>query len=330
MSDIGGGHVREYEPRAGCVSRWYNRPVRYVRLVVVLVACMLGVSACSSSGRPYASSVAVRNDPVLLVPDVEAGNAGWCIRARGGEECANGPTREPIISESWSKSGPPLIWQGYALTLSRVTSVLVDHRRLPTRRESVLPDGLRVVVVEIHGTLSQSTSEARATELPRFTPLSVTGEPIRELKTRHFELLAEDQSFTQSFASSPRPSTGICGLDAESLAGLEERNARVVTNVRTYGGLIGEGFLACASASYRLDDWPLLAGVLISASHPGVTPPALPAMQPLAGHLEVFQAPALGGEMVARRIPGAWLVVEGGKLEQRLKLLEHLRATVRA
>jgi hypothetical protein len=52
-------------------------------------------------------------------------------------------------------------------------------------------------------------------------------------------------------------------------------------------------------------------------------------MQPLSGHPGISQAPGTEGEIVARRIPGAWLaVVKGQGLAQRLTLLEHLSATV--
>jgi hypothetical protein len=54
-------------------------------------------------------------------------------------------------------------------------------------------------------------------------------------------------------------------------------------------------------------------------------------MKPLAGHLGIFEAPGDGNEMAARRIPGAWLVVEendGIGLRVPLALLEHLRASV--
>jgi hypothetical protein len=77
----------------------------------------------------------------------------------------------------------------------------------------------------------------------------------------------------------------------------------------------------------------LLASILLSAAHPGQTPPALPAMKPFAGHAGIFQAPEEDAsptrDMLARRIKGAWVVVAKGKnVEQRLKLLEHIRPAV--
>jgi hypothetical protein len=69
--------------------------------------------------------------------------------------------------------------------------------------------------------------------------------------------------------------------------------------------------------------------MLLDAAHPGVTPAPLPGMQPLVGHSGVFIGPGPESGELARRIPGAWLVVADGEdLAQRLVLLEHLQAKV--
>jgi hypothetical protein len=76
----------------------------------------------------------------------------------------------------------------------------------------------------------------------------------------------------------------------------------------------------------------LTAAVLLDASHPGATPSPLPGVQPLAGHPGIFEAPGAEGELAARRIPGAWLVVEEEDrigLRVPVELLEDLHATVR-
>jgi hypothetical protein len=49
-------------------------------------------------------------------------------------------------------------------------------------------------------------------------------------------------------------------------------------------------------------------------------------MEPVPGHTDIYQAPGPEGELLGRRIAGAWLVVEKGQgLQQRLGFLEHLR-----
>ncbi|HWJ49893.1 MAG TPA: hypothetical protein VNR42_02675, partial [Solirubrobacteraceae bacterium] len=65
------------------------------------------------------------------------------------------------------------------------------------------------------------------------------------------------------------------------------------------------------------------------SEHPGSRPAALPGMTPLAGRPGVYHSLLQGEALVARRVPGAWLLVKGGPdLHQRLRLLTHLRAAV--
>jgi hypothetical protein len=90
--------------------------------------------------------------------------------------------------------------------------------------------------------------------------------------------------------------------------------------------------MSCVDITYfYLGEHALTAAVLLNASHPGTTPPSLPDMKPLAGHPGIFEAPD-SQEMAARRIPGAWLVVEendGIGLRVPAELLKSLRATIR-
>lgn len=53
-------------------------------------------------------------------------------------------------------------------------------------------------------------------------------------------------------------------------------------------------------------------------------------MRPLARHGGVYEAEGSDGHMLARRVPGAWLIVARGRNDaQLLRVLEHLDATVR-
>jgi hypothetical protein len=248
--------------------------------------------------------------------------------ARG---CGVGRSHPPIIAETWNSGGPPPATVGYALTTSRVLSVSLDKETpIATRVEATLPDGLRAVVMEIRG--KELLSEDQS--LPRFTPLDADGEPITESADSSYLhgplMLAVPTANVDDPAD---PTFGPCRISGSHLHGLTPTGGSIVTQVRSYSGLIGQGFISCASTSYSLDGWPLLAGILLSASHPGSAPPALPAMTPLSGHPGVFRAPgpegsSLEDQMLARRVPGGWLVVARAKLPQRLALLEHLRATV--
>ncbi len=92
----------------------------------------------------------------------------------------------------------------------------------------------------------------------------------------------------------------------------------------------GREFVDCIRTSYILDRWPIEANILLDAAHPGASPGPLLATRPLPGHAGVVQGPGVEGDTLARRIPGAWLVVgQGADDQQRLELLEHLRTTIR-
>lgn len=101
------------------------------------------------------------------------------------------------------------------------------------------------------------------------------------------------------------------------------------TRVRPFPELLGQAFISCAETTYFYqDNHDLPAAVLVDAARPGAVPPGLPGMEPLAGHPSVFEAPP---DMFARRVRGAWLVVEeedniGPSVP--VELLEHLRARV--
>ncbi len=99
--------------------------------------------------------------------------------------------------------------------------------------------------------------------------------------------------------------------------------------LEAFTGLIGRPFLSCADTEYDLDSSPLDAGVVLDATHPGTAPAPLPGMTGVQGHSGIFRAPGWDGPITGRRIHGAWLLVEGGSsAQQRLTVLEHLRASV--
>jgi hypothetical protein len=301
------------------------RSTRRIGHMLATLACVVGLSSCSSAGD--ASSVA-KNRGVLLVPQMNAGWAGWCLAELPAGGCARGKSRPPVIAETWTSEGPPAVTFGYVLTTSQVISVSIDGGSpIPTRTEAALPDGLRGVVVEIPG-LNLETADAR----PRVKPLNQKGETIAQPAGRPRQMspgILGLEVPTRSLTNPARPTSGACRISSTPLTGLKIGGGSVITRVTSYSGLLGQGFISCASTSYSLDGWPILAGMFLNASHPGMTPASLPAMQPLSGHPGVFQALSSEGEMLARRIPGAWLaVVKGQGLTQRLTLLEHLSATV--
>jgi hypothetical protein len=114
----------------------------------------------------------------------------------------------------------------------------------------------------------------------------------------------------------PRASPpGVCTISVTELPGVSSRRGSLATRIRSYPELIGRAFLSCIDVGYHVfipggGETDVTATVLLNAAHPGATPAPLPDMKPLHGHSAIFVAPSSGGEMVARRIPGAWVVAE--------------------
>ena len=121
----------------------------------------------------------------------------------------------------------------------------------------------------------------------------------------------------------------VCRLEKEGLPGLVFEGGGLMSEIRPHRDIRGREFVGCVHANYLLDNWPLKADVLLDAEHPGSTPAGLPLMRRLAGRPGISQGPGAVGELVARRIPGAWILVwEGEGEDQRLRVPEHLRVKV--
>jgi hypothetical protein len=230
----------------------------------------------------------------------------------------------------------------YALTTSEVAAVSTyGGTPIPTTTNATLPDGLRAVAVEV---LRHSGHPSIGLHCPSMTPLDVDGKPIRDAGKRAAQLrftsrLPATKEWDRGVPgehpgwNARRPAHGACELRATQLT--RETSARwgnVATVIRPEKGLVGQALLSCVDITYfYLGEHALDAAVLLNASHPGATPPPLPGMKPLAGHPGIFEAPGSSGRKAARRILGAWLVVEevdGIGLGVPVVLLEHLRATV--
>jgi hypothetical protein len=308
-----------------------------IRCSGVLV-CGLCASACSATAAGRYVSQPVPNSHVLLVPELRGGTAGWCLatgyqtRTEGSSGCG-GLTRTstgPIFAEGGCEEGETRI-DTYALTTSEVAAVSVaGGRPIPTTTNATLPNGLRAAAVEVLRNHGRPSIEGHC---PRLTPLNVRGKPIGRGGK-----VGSPQAFilpgTRQWEAPARPPAGVCGLTARQLPReTVAYQGAVATRIRPYRGLLGRALLSCADTVYVNDEeHHLTSAVLLSASHPGATPPPLPGMKPLAGHPGIFEAPESEGEMAARRIAGAWLVVDEEDdigLKVPVELLESLQATIR-
>jgi hypothetical protein len=330
-------------------SSGYHAGMRRTAVAALAALSLLAMSACSGATRRTSDSSEstgiglksyvwspARDTHISLVPLINGGYAGWCMqivtRAVRGDitshsrECVR-PTASlagPILYESCEERGEgPVV---YVLTQADVASVAIG-RGTPVRTAtgSTLPDGLRVAALEAGG----HEPRQNFTGCQPVMPLNARGKPIPKSSKSGAPLSVELPHAT--WAHPDKPLRGVCGLTATKLApGLGPLEGSVATTVRPILGLLGRAFLSCARTVYfRPPGEYVTAAVLLDAERPGSDPPRLPAMQPLAGHSGLFEAPSSEGEVLARRIPGAWLVAaeqSPGGLVTALELIENLQA----
>jgi hypothetical protein len=316
---------------------------RTQRMILMSFALACTTGACAyvaraSIGENLHGDYISRSAPhghVLLVPELQGGSAGWCVATAaentsgcGGVQTSTGP----VFAEAGCNSGEGKT-DVYALTTSKVRAVSVDDgSSIPTSTNVTLPDGLRSVAVEIRGQKGQAPPDIRDGPCPRLTPLNANLRPIQQPSKRGTPLDIKLPGTLRWERPTPPPH-GVCQLRATHLP--PETSAHwgsVATAIRPSSGLIGRALLSCIDIDYfYLEEHSLDSAVLLDAEHPGATPPSIPGMKPLAGHPGIFLAPGAEGERVARRIPGAWLVVEENDeigLRVPLALLGALRARV--
>lgn len=305
--------------------------------VAATVICAFSISGCSHSAdhSPYISR-SVPSGHVLLVPELQGGWAGWSLVTGYGTVTEGyGQLRAmltgPIAAEGSCEQDKARI-RIYALTTREVAAVsVVGGMPIATTTNSTLPDGLRAAAVEV---LRHNGEPNSRVSCPHIAPLDAHGRPI-DRRGRSSRPQAFILPGTRLWEAPARPPTGVCGLTATRLSpGTVAESGYVATQVKPYRGLIGKALLSCVSTVYVYHrEHHLTSAVLLNASHPGAMPSPLPAMKPLAGHSGIFEAPGSEGELVARRIPGAWLVVEeedGIGLGVPVELLDDLQATIRS
>jgi hypothetical protein len=315
--------------------------MNFLSAAAATLSCIFAVSGCSQSTaqETYVSRPAP-NGYVRLVPELKGGWEGWCV-ATGyqttTEGCGEATTTStgPIIDEAGCAESETAI-HIYALTTSEVAAVSVyGGSPIPTTTNSTLPNGMRAAAVEVIRHNGHPDIRGGGALCPRLAPLDARGVLVRSTERPGRPQLVELPDGLH-WERPMRPSKGDCGLTmtrpfGETVA-IEGDVATQIGQIRPYRGLLGKAFLSCVDTVYVYhEDHHLTAAVLLSASHPGVTPPPLPGMRRLAGHPGIFEAPGSEGERVARRIPGAWLIVEEEDrigLRVPVEILDCLRASV--
>jgi hypothetical protein len=251
-----------------------------MRWLVWSVSAIICLAAGSCAG-----SAAVRNSTadgsavrtriglvVVLSPAIEAGWAGWCVNIEGVElsgSCADVRSHGPILAERWGRGvGGGALDVG--VTSSDVTSVSLSNGAvIPTRAEPGLPRGLRVVVAEI---TNGGTVPLNALISHGFTPLNSKRKQIVRANDQVESLGYEVRS--EGWNSPTAPPQGICAIRTTGTGEIRAIRGGVVSDKRSYPGLIGEAFVTCAGTEYSFSHGKgsLLGGMLVNASHPGTTP----------------------------------------------------------
>jgi hypothetical protein len=263
-----------------------------------------------------------------LVPALRAGMVGWCAVLRGSAQssarCPVSPLEGPrILYEAWE--GGPSGTRGYALTAGDVSAVTVDGANVGVATQPI--DGLTVSL--------GAAVVAIPAPYPGTWPDEIDGVVGGFSESPHGGWGAPPLSpsltlVTTSWQSPQAPPPAPCQISAGGLKGLRRRAGRVVPTVTPLARVAGRGFLSCADSEYSYAGPALDAAILLDAAEPGVAPVGLPNATPVHGHPGLYSAAGWKGEILGRRILGAWLLVEGGAgVSQRERVIAHLHARVR-
>lgn len=301
---------------------------------------------------------------VPVTPDIEPGTAGWCgspvylIPGRkrplagasacvsatrgstgiigGGEPLTNladelhpkapstrsglGEAKEPRDLRQMRRDAASDVQLDWSVVSSRVHAIRIAGTTFPTYPDPDLPGGWRALVIF-----------ARGRPL-RFTDLDAQGEPLPP------EQLSQAQSSVQARLRStpirhvdPRQvPAGICGLGPADLPGLGSQWEVLAGRAPSLGASVEAGALfSCARAWYAFPGSHAVysAAILLDARSPGQSAPEPPGLTPgpEAGSYE--EDAALTGEITARRIGRAWLLVQGPDVRLREKLLHDIPIT---
>jgi hypothetical protein len=314
------------------------------RIVTALLATVLVAAAHvpGAAGSAATGGVASeeRYEPIL-VPNMLTGYVGWSVVLRregvGGVYGRIVPRPgERILALIIFRlaPGPVDAVRGALITSAEVGSVTVGKGPLiPTSSAPGLAFGLRVASFDIPVTGRAEASRLLSRKrLLRLGAFNVVGEPFPPYANGSQHPFsgggyADDPLEASFWTGTESGINGACPLTAHGLPGLTPVRGSVVADVRPMAGLSGRPFLSCTDVRYQYRADELDAAVLVDATHPGVTPAAIPGTKPLRGHRGVVQSRFPGAGVVARRIPQGWLLVRGGSdPKQRLDVLAHLRA----
>lgn len=256
---------------------------------------------------------------VSLSPNLEGGQAGWCVTIREGSgatgTCGPLPTFDhPLLTSGsgWTHGDRDITTT--EIVAPRVVYFLVNGtRRVATKPLPGVPYGLRIAIIHtpLRGSPPWLAARDAAARLmgTRYAPLppsrmarlaARTATVRLAVAASHFRsptvvpLDARDKPITESpdhgatwFRDWNPPATplaGPCPLHVSGLGGAVAKWGQVATAIRPYPArIVGRGFLSCVDTEYHLPGGAgLRASVLLDAADPGrVAPAAIPGLQPI-------------------------------------------------
>jgi Kelch motif len=277
---------------------------------------------------------------VSLVPVLDAGEAGWCMQtvtrivtgsSISSSRACPAPTTStgPIFAEACGDSPEEGAFV-FVLTQSDVAAVSIDGgARIPTTTNATLPGGLRAASLQA----PEYPLQLRfSTHCPGVTPFEAHGTAIPTRSTPGVPLASRLPRAT--WAHPQNPPRGVCRLDTSQLRlGTVAWEGAVATAITPVHRLLGRALVSCADTVHihKVGEYVTTAA-LLNASRPGSAPPPLPDMTPLAGHPGIFRAASSDGPVLARRIPGAWVLATTdettGDPTMPLEILQRTRVTI--
>ena len=253
---------------------------------------------------------------VSLVPVLDAGEAGWCMQTAtrivtrtsisSSRACPTPTTSTgPIFAESCGDSPEEGAFV-FALTQPDVAAVSIDGgTRIPTTTNATLPGSLRAASLQAPDYPFQLLF---STHCPEVTPFEADGTTIPTPSTPGVPLARRLPRAT--WAHPQNPPRGVCRLVTSRLRlGTVAWEGAVATAIAPVHEPLGRALVSCADTVHihKVGEYVTTAA-LLNASRPGSTPPPLPGMTPLAGHPGIFRASSSDGPVLARRVPGAWVL----------------------
>jgi hypothetical protein len=331
--------------RARRLSHLGRRP-----LALALIALVIGGSAAAGvvslvnrNSAPLTGTVpaapgiitAGLHYDIPVTPDLEPGNVGWCSYPRFSLTASSPPPGVPAELPSSGTCGlaavgdTPLILGGgeeglfWMIVSSRVAALrLGTGTVIQSRTDARLPYGWRAVVTFTPAFNRRTRPLDRSSALPYPTPLDARGRPI-PLGTFQPPPPVPVKTIDPS-----HPPARSCAIRAVALPGLRRQWEVIATGIPARRSSVDTGALfSCARSWYLFDERSpaLSAALLLNAREPRLRAPALPGLTPTSPSGFFAEGGGSAGDITARRLGPAWLVVQGGTPPQRTLLLRILR-----